>query len=123
MDKISITYSAQKSVKVGETIARTFDAFDTKGRQFGARVRLTTYEYAETTSEVWNSPRTIDWLKNQPAPGTHYGFRPHAERGGKSYGASQGDRIFPTEAERDAAVEKYFATAERGALKNKARVA
>lgn len=109
----------------GEKIERTFDAVDTKGRVFGASVRPFSCEYKPETCELWDTEsnrRSVEETNRTRKAGHRYfGFRPHATRGGKSYGASQGERIFETAEQRDAAIAKYFATAEKGALTNKAR--
>lgn len=105
-------------------IDRTFDAFDGKGRQFGAMVRKFTATYeAQTWENMWETPtmRASAAAMAAKVGRPHYGFRPHAMRGGQLYGASQMGREFDTVAERDAAIEAYFASAEKGALKNKAR--
>lgn len=105
------------------TETRTFDAFDTKGRRFGGRAVTFAVDYVADTAQLWNYPGNIASAEARaPYAGTtRYGFRPHAMRGGKGYGASQGANEFATAAERDAAVAKYFAEAEKRALKNKAR--
>ncbi len=102
-----------------------FDAFDTKHRQFGARVTLTVSEFAdEVRDDLWDYPgnrATCD--ENRRPAGTYFGYRPHAMRGGKLYGASQGEVLFADENERNRAVSRYFAEAEKRAMKNKARAA
>ena len=108
----------------GARIDRRFGAFDTKGREFGAMVRPFTCEFEHYTAELLDNEynHRRDGTRTQREPGRRYfGFSQHATRGGECYGALQRDKIFASEAERDAAITKYFATAERGALKNKAR--
>lgn len=102
---------------------RHFDAFDNKGRQFGAMVRKFRCAYVADEVELWDFPQNIKSAtkRAERAGRTYYGFRPHALRDGALFGASHGEQHFSTAAERDAAVEKYFAQAEKRAMKNKAR--
>lgn len=88
-------------------IDRKFDAYDGKGRQFGAMVRKFTCSWRKTTVNLWNYPSNIESAKARAclAGRTQYGFRPHATRNGSLYGASNADRLFDTAAERDAAVD------------------
>lgn len=122
-DKITLaTARPLSAVKTG-VLVKQFDAVDTKGRRFGARVALFSAEWVACDVTLWNLPHNIAGVAERAAFAgkTRYSFVPHATRDGDPFGACQAAREFATAAERDAAVEKYFATAERGALKNKAR--
>lgn len=120
MEKVTITFTTwdYDSQVYGERIDRSFEAVDTKGRQFGATVRPFEIDLVRRTADVWAS---CAGNFSQEEAGHRWGFAPHATRGGKLYGASQGSRLFTSKEDRDAAIEKYFTTAEKGALKNKAR--
>lgn len=105
-------------------IDRQFDAFDTKHRQFGARVTLTVSTFEDQETELWDYPSNRQHCdENRRPAGTYFGFRPRALRAGKPYGSSHGEQLFADENERNAAVSRYFAEAEKRALKNKARAA
>jgi hypothetical protein len=88
------------------TQTQEYDATDRFGRRIGARASLETVVWVED-EKGWSSV---------PA-GTYYVFKPHALRDGKSYGASQPAQQFATQAERQAAVNKYFLGAQKRALK------
>ena len=94
---------------------------DRLGRLIGAQVRLisaTVRNLAEgEKAEGWRAYHGEGW-----PDGPIFGFRTHATRNGSLYGASQRDRFFQPEAERDAEIEKYFAgfakrTAKKAAAK------
>lgn len=122
MEMVTLTYSRRVhlSDKPQGIIRIDFAAVDTKGRTFGAQAFCFSCEFERKTGEVaaYAAARF-----DQREPGTWYGYRPHATRGGKLYGASQGERLFATEAERDAAAERYLREAGERAIKNKARAA
>lgn len=93
-----------------------FSALDTKGRRFGARVRVEVIEYAPadeaTLGRYLIAPENMGrWMQ----------VRPHATRDGQDYGAWQSGKRFRTEDEVQAYIAKYFAEAEKRALKNKNR--
>lgn len=94
-----------------ETLTREFDAVDTKGRRFGARVVIGTE--TRTVDATKNSLTTWDGLKFTACP--------HAMRAGVGYGASQSTHRFDTIEEARQWADGYFARAEKSALKNKAR--
>ncbi len=96
------------------TETREFDAIDTKGRRFGARMRTWT-EAREAVTE--NNPAYSNRISKWS--GVRYFAGPHALRGGQLYGAMPNDQCFETIAERDAYIAKYFVEAEKCALKNK----
>lgn len=50
-------------------------------------------------------------------PGVYFVLCTSATRGGETYGASQSDRYFETDAERDAVLAKYLKTAAKAAEK------
>jgi len=74
----------------------SFFVRDTKGRTVGARARM--------------------WKEDG-----RFCYRPGALRNGQPFGANQPAGRFGTEAERDAAVEKYFTGARKRAAKAAAR--
>jgi hypothetical protein len=102
-----------KQTVTGETISRQFDAVDGRGRRFGARVTFSSQTRTVAANSCWLS----DWL------GTKVVARPQALRNGRAFGGTQADHFFDTDAEARAWAERYFADAERRALKNKARAA
>lgn len=79
-----------------DTIDRNFGYLDRMGRLIGARVRI----------------------QDNLDPDRPFSFVPRATRDGKPYGAFVGAQYFFTAAERDAAIVKYFADAEKRAAKN-----
>jgi hypothetical protein len=96
-----------------DTLTREFAATDTKGRRFGARVMIGT----ETRTVTPGCCRLTQW------DGMKVTARPHALRGGVSYGALQTTHYFETVEEAHAWADRYFRDAEKRALKNKARAA
>lgn len=98
-----------------ETEARQFDAYDAKGRRFGAEVVTWTETRKAVPVPASGGYYTSKWT------GVRYAARPGALRNGASYGATADARYFETEAERDAYIVKYFRDAEKRALKNKSR--
>lgn len=107
----------------GATVTREFDAADNKGRRFGAMAYTFAVAYEACTEQYWDFPQNLESAAARAAYAgtTRYGFRPHALRDGRPFGACHSPNEFATVAERDAAVRKYFAAAEKRALKNKAR--
>lgn len=93
------------------TIARDTAHRDTKGRVIGGRVRIST-----DTFEVAPEANRGGWTYAQPGD-VRFAYTPSATRDGKDYGASQSRVSFLTAAERDAAVEKYFAGMAKRAAK------
>ena len=110
-----MTYTDRIILK-GEVFAREFAAYDTKGRRFGTRAYVEHTEYKLRDNEGHSG-----WFGYRVAPGIYWEYTPQTTRGGRSYGAIQRANRFNTEAECLAAVERYFAQAEKRALKNKAR--
>lgn len=122
MEMVTIEYSSydyRNDVAQGSE-TREFDAVDSKGRRFGASAYKFHRDYSRKVGEV--AAYCAHNMCQRPA-GRYFGFRPQAMRGGERYGASHGETLYSTEAERDAAVAKYFADAQKRALKNKARAA
>lgn len=93
--------------------SRDFDAIDTKGRRFGARARI----YLERRDAKADGHSLSTWL------GQKYCLRVQALRNGISYGGGFNQTYHATLAEAQAAAEKYFISAEKRALNNKARAA
>lgn len=94
--------------------ARHYGVKDSKGRVVGASVQTFAVTLRDATPEDIETRARSTY--RVPA-GTYYIYTPHALRDGRSFGALQGYRWFTTEAERDAAVAKYFRDAEKRASK------
>lgn len=92
---------------------RNFDAVDSKGRRFGARIRIS----LERRDAKVDGRSLSTWL------GQKYLLEVQALRGGVSFGGGCNDTYHATLADAQAAAENYFIGAEKRALKNKARVA
>lgn len=91
-----------------------FDAFDNRGRRFGARV----YFAKETRTPVARNGASgliSNWV------GSKFRVCGQALRAGESFGASQRYHYFDTLAEAEEWADAYVAAAEKRALKNKAR--
>jgi hypothetical protein len=93
---------------------RDFGVRDSKGRAIGGLVQRYTVE-TRLRTDADGDYGIVYMLDAQP--GTFYCYKPHATRDGKSFGAIQPSVWFATAAERDAAVEKYFAGAAKRAPK------
>jgi hypothetical protein len=96
-----------------DRLDRRFDAIDTKGRRFGARVSFSRVEFVALPDDA-----TSGWRRE---PGVYIVARPHATRNGVEYGASQREHYFDTLDQAQAWGEIYLAAAEKRALKNKNR--
>lgn len=108
----------RKVIERREPVCAFFDAVDTKGRRFGARVRLEVVEYTPVEDAAFGryhipSHRLGIWFHAYP----------HATRDGVDYGAWQSGKAFRTEDEAHTYAARYFIAAEKRALKNKARAA
>jgi hypothetical protein len=93
--------------------AREFDCVDTKGRAFGG--------YASVEIETRTADETSCYLTKWI--GSRYRVATGARRGGKSFGGSQTITYCDSKEEVEATIAKYFANAEKRAMKNKARAA
>lgn len=95
--------------------ARDFGCRDSKGRIIGATVYRCDVFYTAKPEDArgWYSAQP-EWINVK-----RYGFTPSATRAGHGFGASQPMQHFATEAERETAVAKYFAGAEKRAIKIK----
>ncbi len=108
----------RKLIERREPVHASFDAIDTKGRRFGARVRIEVLEYVPAEDGAnWGYRIAPDML------GIRFHALPHATRDGVDYGAWQSGKLCRTEADAHAYAAKYLADAEKRALKNKARAA
>jgi len=96
---------------------REFNHRDRLGRLIGARADRSTVSYVDLTEAELETRRCWNCI---PA-GTYFAFQPSALRNGRHYGASQREQLFTTEAEREAAVAKYFRDAEKRAAKRAGR--
>jgi hypothetical protein len=113
-----------------------FGVTDAKGRTIGAMVHRSVRTFAEIkivevaagevapdgTTKPW--PRKIDAdtgrenvCYSTQEPGAWFRFCPQATRGSASFGASQYDRYYRTEAEREEAVAAYLQAARARAAK------
>ena len=102
------------STRVGNSarpdrVGRFFGITDSKGRRVGALVWLGVGEFipAVPGRTTWSTP-----------VGSYFTARPSATRDSYEFGPAQRERFFATARERDAWVEKYFAGAERRAIKS-----
>lgn len=86
-----------------------FPYVDSRGRKVGARIA----RFEATYTEVGQDARS--WYSR--APGHYFAFHPWATRNGQRYGASQREQFFSTEAEREAAIQKYLKAAFKRASK------
>jgi hypothetical protein len=99
---------------------RSFDYRDRLGRQIGASAQLIEYHFEPfdgTEGDFTIDYNDADRRLRVTEPRVEYVYSPHATRNGSDYGALQGYRCFATEAERDQAIAKYFAEAEKRAAK------
>ena len=105
------------------TFKKTFDAIDSKGRKVGASV----WKYSQVLTPVPQAEIDRGWFgfiyegEEALSDTTIFAYEPRALRDGESFGASHRTHYFRTEAERDAACDKYFASAEKRAAKAAAR--
>jgi hypothetical protein len=90
---------------------REFDCVDTKGRSFGG--------YASVEIETRTADETSCWTTNWL--GSRYRVATNAMRGGKTFGGSQTITYCDSKEEVEATIAKYFANAEKRAMKNKAQ--
>lgn len=97
-------YASERDVSVER---RGFGLIDTKGRELGGSVRLSTADYVAAEDQGWPDLE----------PGTYYEAEPHATRAGRSFGALQREHRFTTLEARAAYVEKYFREAAKRAAK------
>lgn len=95
-------------------LVEAFGVKDGKGRELGAIAYLGTRKVTQVADRDFGSCALEADL------GDWFIFYPDATRDGKSFGASHGSRKFRTEAERDAAVVAYLASARKRAVNNKA---
>lgn len=110
-------YTHEVSRTKEPTESRVFAHVDNKGRAIGAKAYKWTFEAAEGFHPEYRH----GFRASRVPVGTNFAFEPSATRGGESFGACQETRFFRTAAERDAAVAKYFADAEKRAAKTAAK--
>lgn len=87
-----------------------FDLRDEKGREVAARIIVT------EGVEFVPVPEGQNWGYTRE-PGRYWAVRCQQTRGGKAFGASQGEKFFDTREELDAHVKKYLRNASRRAEK------
>ena len=134
---IAEDYAAR--IREGDAAER-FGVVDSKGREVGGMVSLTTVTYATTLSHTTelnadpairanqlknNEKNAARWAERNAKEGERvvFCYEPHATRDGTRFGASHARKEFKTEAARAAAVAKYFAGARKRAEKNAAKLA
>ena len=101
--------------RIRESQTRAFDAYDAKGRRFGAEI----VTWTEKRTAI---PVTSEGLYHiSKWAGVRYAARPGALRDGCSFGAYRDAQYFESYEARDAYIAKYFREAEKRALKNKSR--
>lgn len=86
-----------------------FTAKDRFGRIIGTNWNCATVTFAPAPAGARSSSSLVK------RPGTYFSLWTSALRDGSSYGATQRERMFTTEAERDVAVRKYIADARKHA--------
>ena len=102
------------------TVARDFDAFDAKGRKIGGQASIFSRSFvafSEAEGAEGSSRACYSIVPREFVGRTFFGYRPHALRDGKEFGALQGSMLFETLEEAEAAVLEYFAGAEKRANK------
>jgi len=114
----SLPYTATPTRQVGprqlhlhHEVRETAHA-DRWGRLIGGRAS-TWEEHHEVTGE----PDRADGRPWHKPAGHLWAFEPHAMRAGKGYGAIQTTQYYASEADRDAAVARYFVNMEKRARK------
>lgn len=115
MAKLTTFSMDDRSVLVDYTEQRgerheSFGAYDEKGRAIGAYITTGVHEFRAVASD--EDPLRRFW--RMPA-GRYFHFTPHATRDQRPYGAMQSRAYFTTEAERDAAIAEYLASAKKRA--------
>lgn len=110
-----LAYVSREWGEESRRVDRQFGFRDTKGREFGAMVRIGTQTRTPRSPATSGYGSLSDWL------GTKIEVRPHATRGGQLYGAGQSSQFFDTMEQAEAYVARYFRDAEKRASKNKAR--
>jgi hypothetical protein len=112
------------SFKLVETKKITFNIADSKGRKVGASAMIFSQVLQPVPQEEIDRGGWFHWVMEgaeELSGTTVYGYEPQALRDGNFFGSSHACKRFFTEAERDAAVAKYFANAEKRAAKAAAR--
>jgi hypothetical protein len=100
---------------VGERTAehRDYPVVDSKGRRVGGLVSLRADAWVDADGAYGN------WVPASELGVTRYLYTPSSTRDGNSFGAICNTGVFTTEAARDAAVTKYFRSAEKRYTRNK----
>jgi len=88
----------------------SLEVHDERGRLMGANISRFEADFIEPLAGA-------TWHSCYAYRGHAFGFCPHATRNGKNYGAAQSDQWFETAEERDAAIVKYIASAQKRANK------
>lgn len=109
----------KESFQTHGVFKRNFDFVDSKRRTIGASA----WKWSQVLTPVPQEEIDRGWFGfiyegEESLNGTTvFAYQPHGLRAGEYFGASQGTFYFRTEAERDAAAEKYFKNAEKRAAK------
>lgn len=99
-----------------------FCARDSKGRWIGSRIeRVTTHYSTEDEGGSILAHGVLPTGRAVHEDGVYFEYRSYATRDRRDYGAHQGWRAFKTEAEREAAIQKYLDGAQKRANKKAGR--
>ena len=102
------------------TVLVSFEVKDNKGRLIGAQITRLEADFVEPNKDLDQA----DWRNRYPTSydfrGHYFGFHAMAARAGKTYGAAQNPRWFPTAEARDQAIADYIAGAQKRANKKAA---
>lgn len=113
MQTHTVTFNEIRNITDTGRQARHFGVRDTKGRVIGGRVVLFEADRAVVEQQLY-----VGCKQGEVKPaGRVYGYRPNATRDGEWFGAIQGTQWFDSAEQRDAAVVRYFANAEKRAKK------
>jgi len=89
---------------------RDFGVVDARGRKVGAVIYRYTLTIAELPVDDWDSG-----LARRSLLGTWYAVTGRATRDGEEFGSGHPERLFATEAEREAYIAKHLAGARKRA--------
>lgn len=99
-----------------QVVSRSFyPAVDKQMRTIGADAVTYELDYVEATAE--ELVKFAAYGLSSKAAGHYFAFYPSATRDGHHFGAAKPEQLFSTAAARDAAIDKYFAGAQKRAAK------
>ena len=99
----------QREIKIITLAPVTLGLTDDKGRKIGLNIERGTGVY--TPSDSPGNGYTV-------APGTYFALRIQATRNGLVYGASQPWRMYKSEVEREAQIQKIITATQKRAARN-----